>query len=505
MEIESADDFFLSDIQIDYVRSAGMEYLGLKAAEELDLRPILSGLKFSGRLLKIALLLIIGRMIQPSRYWEVQNWLPGSSLGELLELNTVSLSEETFGEVSQKLSDRQEEIEAAVYKKLARKSNSGTYIALYDISVTYSDTYYESPDIEYQYFRSPAAKKPSWGLALMYDGDSWIIKSRIIPGKISDPLVLDGLVRAFNPPSGTLFVMDHRIAGAKTASWLTENGFRWLAFKREQVKAFDESLAQSVPASDGGNILFISQPSSGSQEKSLICKKTAVKYPNLFFLRRNRLDYELELSKIAGQLNNPDAVNTRPAINELLENLDRRSSQVRQYYKVSLTAEPSGKPNTLPIVTSLDFKRKPIPISDLALPGICTFRTNELDAAPEDLCRIYARQYRMESLFRSLKVDLGRRPRDKENLIDTQLFLSVLAFQGASKIRQLLAAEGLSFPWESLAETMSESNRVRMILKSPAGPPSKQMLTATPRFKEARIYKALNIDLHKYDKISCRP
>jgi hypothetical protein len=89
-------------------------------------------------------------------------------------------------------------------------------------------------------------------------------------------------------------------------------------------------------------------------------------------------------------------------------------------------------------------------------------RTNQLDWDEERLWRTYTLLTDLESVFRSLKSELGLRPvyHHKEDRADGHLFITVLAYQCVQFLRLKLKAAGIHDSWTTLRETLSVQRRV---------------------------------------------
>ncbi len=77
----------------------------------------------------------------------------------------------------------------------------------------------------------------------------------------------------------------------------------------------------------------------------------------------------------------------------------------------------------------------------------------------------------LESVFRSLKSELGLRPvfHSKEDRSDGHLFITVLAYQCVQALRTQLKAAGIHDSWASLSLTLSVQCRVTASLRCKDG------------------------------------
>ena len=73
----------------------------------------------------------------------------------------------------------------------------------------------------------------------------------------------------------------------------------------------------------------------------------------------------------------------------------------------------------------------------------------------------------LESVFRSLKSELGLRPvfHSTQNRVDGHLFITVLAYQCVQLLRTKLKEAGIVDSWESLRQTLTIQRRVTTSLR----------------------------------------
>src|ERR1700692_1134614 len=73
----------------------------------------------------------------------------------------------------------------------------------------------------------------------------------------------------------------------------------------------------------------------------------------------------------------------------------------------------------------------------------------------------------LESVFRSLKTDLGLRPvfHQIDRRVEGHLFITVMAYHFGPTLRLQLKAEGIDDSWETLRETLATQQRVTATLQ----------------------------------------
>ena len=89
--------------------------------------------------------------------------------------------------------------------------------------------------------------------------------------------------------------------------------------------------------------------------------------------------------------------------------------------------------------------------------GVYCLRTTLIDLDNATLWRTYTMLTNLESVFRSLKTDLGLRPvyHQVERRVEGHLFISVLACHFVHALRLQLKANGVDDAWDTLRETLA--------------------------------------------------
>ena len=101
----------------------------------------------------------------------------------------------------------------------------------------------------------------------------------------------------------------------------------------------------------------------------------------------------------------------------------------------------------------------------------------------------------LESVFRSLKSELGLRPvlHSKEDRCDGHLFITVLAYQCVQVLRLQLKKAGIHQSWSSLRSTLSIQRRVTASMRRKDGRTVHVRKSTVAEPALASIYKALGI------------
>ncbi len=102
----------------------------------------------------------------------------------------------------------------------------------------------------------------------------------------------------------------------------------------------------------------------------------------------------------------------------------------------------------------------------------------------------------LESVFRSLKGELGLRPvfHHKEERSDGHLFITVLAYQFVQVIRQHLRRKGISDRWSTLRKTLAGQCRVTATFRRADDRVLHVRKTTRAEPEQRLIYQALAIN-----------
>ena len=167
--------------------------------------------------------------------------------------------------------------------------------------------------------------------------------------------------------------------------------------------------------------------------------------------------FEAGLQQLRDGLQKPRSEKRHDKLLERLGRLKQKSRGASQHYQIDLVTENAGK-----TVSAITWQKVPVPGTRATHPGVYCLRTNELAWDEERLWRTYTMLTDLESVFRSLKGELGLRPiyHHKEGRSDGHLFITVLAYQCVQFLRVKLKAAGITDSWATLRDTLSVQRRV---------------------------------------------
>ena len=147
---------------------------------------------------------------------------------------------------------------------------------------------------------------------------------------------------------------------------------------------------------------------------------------------------------------------------ERLGRAKQRFSRAAQHYQVELSKDDTGTQ-----VRAITWTKRIKPGSAAMHPGVYCLRTTLVALDNATLWRTYTMLTNLESVFRSLKTDLGLRPvfHQIDARVEGHLFISVLAYHFVHMLRLQLKGRGIDHSWQTLRETLATQQRVTATLQ----------------------------------------
>lgn len=466
-----APDFHEVDIdslQQTQPRSVGVEHVALHALEQLGFVGKLAELGINGVMRAAILGNVIGRMAQPASELATWNWLQThSALGELIDVDFNGLSHMGLYRASDLLMRHRAAIEAHLFSAIQTLFALEETVTLYDLT----NTYFEGEAAANPKARRGRSKEkrsdcPLVTLGLVLDGSGFVRRSKTFAGNVSEGTTLEGMLTGLSAPPGALVIMDAGIATEANLAWLVTQGYRYLVVRRGGARQFDEANATRVETAGGETLRVQKEISEDGQEVRLYCHSPGREAKETAMVARFAQGFEAGLQRIVDGLQKPRAEKRHDKLLERIGRLKEKSRGASQHYTVTLTTEAAGQ-----TVTALTWTKSPVAGTMATHPGVYCLRSNEMTWDEERLWRTYTMLTDLESVFRSLKSELGLRPvfHSKEDRSDGHLFITVLAYQCVQLLRRQLKAAGIDDSWTSLRATLSVQRRVTASLRRKDG------------------------------------
>jgi transposase len=458
----SASDYHevdLNSLQFTQPRSVGVEHCALHALKQIGLIDQLDNLGFTAPMRASIIGNLIGRMAAPASELATWHWLQRrSSLGELLDIDFEGMSHMNLYRASDLLMKHRSLIENQVYSAIQSLYDLDETVTLFDLT----NTYFEgevSGNSKAKFGRSKEKRTDCrlLTLGLVLNGSGIVRRSQTFAGNVVEGTTLQGMLTQLSAPLGALVIMDAGIATEENLRWLAENKYRYLVVRRGGVKQFDESKAVVIETASGDPLRLQKELSEDGKEVFLYCHSEGREAKEIAMNNRFGLTFEAGLQKISDGLSRKGTTKNFTKLAERIGRLKEKSHGASQHYTINMEADTSGK-----LMKSLTWQKVLVKGTSATHPGIYCLRTNELCWDEEKMWRTYSTLTDLESVFRSLKGELGLRPvfHSKEDRSDGHLFLTVLAYQCVQVLRLKLKKADINLSWASLRNILSSQQRI---------------------------------------------
>ena len=484
----------LDSVKSLHARTAGVEHAGLWAAELLGLPALLDSLGLAGSRRDAALASVIGRMAAPGSEATTAAWLQGrSALDELMGTDFSRIPDQRLHRASRSLLAHREIIEEHLFGRAMDLFGLDATVVLHDLTNTYLEGMAEgNPKARHGHSKEKRSDCRLLTLGLALDGGSGLVRrSRLFAGNVAESGTLAEMLEGLGAPKGALVVMDAGVGSEAQCAWLREHGYRYLSVSRQRHREFDAGAAISIDTASGHRVGLHRVDDAAQGEVRLYCHSERREAKEIAMMEKKRAALEKALDDINAGLGRPRTHKAVGKIRERIGRLRERYGPVAQHYEIDIDTDRSGKR-----ATALRYRTVQLPNSMITHPGVYCLRSSETHLDPEALWRSYIMLTDVESVFRSLKSELGLRPvhHQTEAGSDGHLFISVIAYQLVQVIRRRLREQGMTSSWKTLRDTLNGHMRVTTSFRRKGGGLTLVRNAVEPDEGQAAIYGALGID-----------
>jgi transposase len=481
----------VASLELLQPRSVGVEHVGLYALAQLEFESLLQSLGINATTRAMIMTQVVGRMAAPGSELATWGWFnERSALDELLDLSRPDWSIMRLYRAADVLVKHQAAIESHLFARMQDLFDLPATVSLYDLTNTYFEgTAEANPKARRGHSKEKRTDCPLLTLGLVLDSSGFVRRSRVLAGNAVESRTLAGMLKDLDAPAGALVVMDGGIATEANLAWLREQGYRYLVVSRERARVAPQGDTTVTTA--GGEAIQVEKVvDTAAGEVRLYCHSPGRELKEVGISQRFSERFESGLQKLADGLASPRGAKRPEVIHERIGKLKQSSFGAAQHYAVTVETDPGQTK-----VTRVSWEKKPVAGTMLTDPGVYCLRSNETDWDEERLWRTYMMLTDLESVFRSLKSELGLRPiyHFKEGRGDSHLFISVLAYQCVQLLRRQLKGKGIDLGWRNLRDILSVQQRVTARFTQKNGRTLLVRKATQPEPKLKAIYDALGL------------
>ena len=485
-------------------KTIGAENVLYETIKELKLESKLRELNFSNIQIKSFLGVVIAKACHPSSERSSLNWLCNTSgAGELYNCDYNKISSNNIYRISDLLLKHKNVLEEYLYQSQKKMFDYKETITLYDLT----NTYFEGVAKNIKKAKRGRSKEkrsdaPIITLAVVLDSSGFVRKSEIYEGNISEPKTLEKMINTIgsnpkkdnnllNQKPRSLIVMDAGIATEENILYLKDNGYGYVVVSRKKKKQFDDS--KSVPVKinkDTGEIIVKVQKVENSEtnEIELYChSEPRAEKENAMRTRAETLFIE-KLEDLKTGLNKPRKIKIYEKVIEKIGRIKEKYSSIAKNYNITVTKDPNSK-----YALSVSWKQKTD--TENSLNGVYCLRTNNKILDEKTLWKTYTTLTDLESVFKSLKSELGLRPiyHQMQKRVDGHLFITLLSYSIIHTIRYKLKAKGVFYSWNTIRDILKKQVRVTTSLECKNGNILYVRKNTKKDERQKEIYNILNI------------
>jgi transposase len=393
---------------------------------------------------KVLQLLVVNRLIDPGSELRVhRHWFLASAMDELLGVDFSVAEKDRLYRCLDRLLEHKQELFVWLRRKWADLFQADFEVLLYDLTSTYFEgEMEENPKARRGYSRDGRPDCLQVVIALVITTDGFPLAYEVMNGNTADCTTLRGFLNKIEQTYGKakrMWVMDRGIPTEAILAEMRDPG-RQISYlvgtpksriKRHEQKWLDlpwrkvrDSVEVKLFEQDGETYVLAKSEGRQAKEMAMRRKRIARLLRKLRAMRRSL-----------------------PARDQLLMRLGAAKTEAgRAFAFVRIQIPATGQPVTR---ESFRFSVEKTKLKDAELrDGHYLLRSNLTDADPAVLWTRYVQLTQIESVFRSLKSELGIRPifHRLEQRVDAHILIAFLAYslQVTLKHRLLNHAPGLT-------------------------------------------------------------
>ena len=503
-------DGVLADrVEHSHATGLGALLVGLHTWKSLNLDGLLGSLGFNPAQRQAACALILGKLAEPMSENAFYEWLPQSSLPDLLGQDICGGSVQRYYRVGDKLQENRAAIEAELRHSLARHFGLQRTIFLYDLTnFHFEGSGAENPLAARGINKQKRDDCPQVVVGVVFDEFGFEVLHRTFAGNTADSKTLPAMAAALHqasqedrlPACGVpTVVVDGGLATADNLAELRRLGFHYLVNdKRTRRSTWLELFRQDGFTPIAGRPeteqvlvrhvdLGAGEFKLSADERIVLCKSIGRRNKELAIRSNAEERFLRDLAALAKRLGE-NHLKTMAGAERALGKVLARHPRVARFYETHVSAV-GDQP-------ALSWQRHDESWNtEVELAGCYALRTDRRDLAGEELWRLYMTLCRAEEGFQTVKSDLGLRPTFHrfEDRVNAHVFITVLAYQVLRFILHTLERQGDNRSWTTLRHILATHCYATIHLPLKDGAVHRLRKPGRPEACQWDIYRKLGI------------
>ena len=509
MDDEVVDGVLIGRVEHSHSTVLGPLLCALHAWEKLGLDGLLGELGFNPAQRQAAAALVTSRLAEPLSEHALMQWLPHSSLPDLLGEEVLRGGTDRYYRVGDGLLSHRDRIERHLRERTEGHFGLQRTIFLYDLTnFHFEGVCAGNPKARRGVNKQKRNDCPQVVVGMVFDEFGFEVLHRTFPGNTNDGRTLPEMAACLREAASSqclsstvqpTVVLDGGLAARKNLEELRQQGFHYLVNDRRTGRGrWREQFAADgftpIPGRaedqqvEVRRLQLPDESDGGLSEQVLLCRSAGRRNKELAIRSHAEVRLRDDLQKLCsrvgkGRLKDQGAV--QRAVGRLLE----RHPRAARFYQVTADADSSGTP----VVRWQRHDERCQAEDEMA--GCYVLRTDRSDLGPEQLWGLYMTLCRAEDGFQALKSDLGLRPNyhQLEQRVDAHVFVTVLAYQLLRFLLYTLEQAGDRRSWFTLRTVLSTHCYATVTLPTRDGKLYRLRKPGVPEACQWDIYRKLGI------------
>ena len=530
------DGVLADEITHTHTTPLGPSLVGWEAWQRLEMPALLENLGFNPAQQQAAAVSVINRLVDPGSELALLDWLPDSSLPELLKMEIGPAGKDRFYRISDRLFKHRQAIEEHLRDMQGRLFGTDRTLLLYDLTNSY---------FEGEALGNPKAKRgrskekrndcPQVVLGVVFDRRGFELAHRVFEGNQSDGKSLIQMIEAMDKlvPSQTpqgrqaMVLLDGGIATKANLALLREEHYHYLvndsrrgrtAYHAEFLKEEEFTLignredksavkvrkmadplwvapTPEAPKPPGEQTAAAAKATPAQPEREpeapdtlVLCWSQGREQKESAILSSAEEKYLKGLGELSKRVKEGKLKDDKK-IERAIGRLQKTHPRVQRFYQVELVKQAKGKEVRW---TRQDQTRQ----ENEDLLGCYVLRTDQASGSAQEIWNLYMTLSKAEDGFRSLKGDLGLRPNyhQIERRVEGHVWITIMAYHLLCWIREMLEQSGDHRRWGTIRRVLQTHCYTTMVVPTKGGTTYRIRKAGEPEELHKAIYQKLNVN-----------
>jgi len=503
----------LKSVKNKNIRTIGAEYVGLSIYNALGFDELFRELGFNERQRSLAVLSVVGRLVNPASENATREWIRHiSGLEQLLKNTFKGLSNNALYRISDLIFTHKDKIEQHLQEKEKDLFGLQEKLVLYDLT----NTYYEGKALRNSKAKFGPSKEKRKDcklvtLGMIIDEKDFPKRTQVMPGNQYEPDSLLGMLAQLEGKTiselkaskgkkkNKTVIIDAGLALERNLEMLREYGYDYICVARSKPISGQEIKSENLKMirETKQNTIKV-QLFQNEKENVLYCRSFLKSEKERSMLEKFKQKFEEELENARASLSKKNGTKKYEKVIERIGRIKERNSAIAKYYLINVERDSKSAK-----AKNITWKFNDIEKLNFNFSGSYFLKTSRKDLDETELWELYSGLNTIEAAFRSLKSELAFLPifHRKEERAESHLFIAVLAYHLLNSIRIRLLEKDIHISWQRLRKLLSTHTSVTTILKSDSGKNILLQQAAEAEYFHSEIYKALGLKNRPIEKI----